>query len=128
MDVELCLAELERGRFDVSADVVATREDFETRIRAGSYDVVHEETRYISPAYEEIRGRSCRSLYENPRSFLEPLPAEDRDRLIALIARMQQGEQPGDIDFRVVRKRIPITAEHHRGVTSLTLRGQELYV
>jgi len=39
-DVELCLAELERGGFDVSADVVATREDFEGRIRANSYEVV----------------------------------------------------------------------------------------
>jgi len=39
-DVELCLAELERGGFDVRADVVATRADFEARIRANSYDVV----------------------------------------------------------------------------------------
>ena len=39
-DVELCLAELQRGGFDVHADVVATRADFEARIRANSYDVV----------------------------------------------------------------------------------------
>ena len=39
-DVELCLAELERGGFDVRADVVSTRADFEARIRANSYDVV----------------------------------------------------------------------------------------
>ena len=39
-DVELCLAELERGGFDVRADVVGTRADFEARIRANSYDVV----------------------------------------------------------------------------------------
>jgi len=40
MDMELCLAELERGGFDVSADVVGTREDFEARIRANTYDIV----------------------------------------------------------------------------------------
>jgi len=39
-DAELCLAELERGGFDVRADVVGTRADFEARIRANSYDVV----------------------------------------------------------------------------------------
>jgi PAS domain S-box-containing protein len=39
-DVELCLVELERGGFDVSADVVGTRVDFEARIRATSYDVI----------------------------------------------------------------------------------------
>ncbi|MEO8090126.1 MAG: PAS domain S-box protein [Gemmatimonadales bacterium] len=39
-DVELCLAELERGGFDVRADVVETKEDFEARIRADTYDVV----------------------------------------------------------------------------------------
>ena len=39
-DVELCVAELERGGFDVRADVVGTRAEFEARIRARSYDVV----------------------------------------------------------------------------------------
>jgi two-component system, cell cycle sensor histidine kinase and response regulator CckA len=39
-DVELCLAELERGGFAVRADVVGTRADFEARISKGSYDVV----------------------------------------------------------------------------------------
>jgi len=40
VDVELCLAELDRGGFDVRADVVATQVDFETQIRANTYDVV----------------------------------------------------------------------------------------
>jgi len=39
-DIELCLAELDRGGFDVRADVVGTRADFEARIRANTYDVV----------------------------------------------------------------------------------------
>ena len=60
-------------------------------------------TLYISPAYEQVWGRTCASLYQDPRSFLGPLPPEDRTRLIASIARIQQGEEPGDIEFRVVR-------------------------
>jgi two-component system, cell cycle sensor histidine kinase and response regulator CckA len=58
---------------------------------------------YVSPAYESIWGRSLRSLHESPRSFLEPVPVEDQERLAVNIARIQQGEDPGEIEFRVVR-------------------------
>ncbi len=61
------------------------------------------ETLYISPAYETIWGRSCRSLYEDPRSFLDPVPVEDRERLEAYIARIQAGEDAGEVEFRVIR-------------------------
>ena len=40
------------------------------------------QTLYVSPAYEAIWGHSCRSLYERPRSFLEAVHPEDRDRLL----------------------------------------------
>jgi len=32
------------------------------------------ETLYINLAYEKVWGRSCQSVYENPQSFMEPLP------------------------------------------------------
>jgi PAS domain-containing protein len=38
---------------------------------------------YISPAYEEIWGRSCQSLYDNPMSFLDAIAPEDRVRVAA---------------------------------------------
>jgi PAS domain S-box-containing protein len=38
---------------------------------------------YISPAYEEIWGRPCESLYQNPLSWLESVVAEDRERVRA---------------------------------------------
>jgi len=66
-------------------------------------DAQYQETLYISPAYETIWGRSCRSLYENPQAFLEPVAPEDQARLFASIARIQQGEDPGEIEYRVVR-------------------------
>ena len=66
-------------------------------------DAQYRETLYISPAYETIWGRSCRSLYENPQAFLEPVAPEDQARLFASIARIQQGEDPGEIEYRVVR-------------------------
>ncbi len=59
-------------------------------------------TVYVSPAYEEIWGRSCQSLYERPLSFLDAVHAEDRPRVQALLA----GELPAagaEAEYRVVR-------------------------
>ncbi len=37
---------------------------------------------YINPAYETITGRSCESLYADPRSWVQALHLEDRQRII----------------------------------------------
>jgi PAS domain S-box-containing protein len=66
-------------------------------------DVGLTETLYINPAYETIWGRSCQSVYEDPRSFIAPIPEEDRASLLAGIGALRQGEQPGEAEFRVVR-------------------------
>jgi two-component system cell cycle sensor histidine kinase/response regulator CckA len=58
---------------------------------------------YVSPAYETIWGQTCKSLYDQPRSFIDPIPAEDRERVFAQIAQAQQGIVPDEIEFRVVR-------------------------
>src|SRR5437879_859278 len=36
---------------------------------------------YVNPAYARIWGRSCESLYANPRSWLEGVHPEDRPRM-----------------------------------------------
>ncbi|MEJ2082935.1 MAG: PAS domain S-box protein [Acidobacteriota bacterium] len=41
------------------------------------------EVLYISPAYEEVWGRSCQSLYDSARSWLEAVVEEDRPGVIA---------------------------------------------
>jgi PAS domain S-box-containing protein len=61
------------------------------------------ETLYINPAYEKISGRSCQSLYDEPRSFVGPVPPEDRERLLLYMGRIQRGEHPGKIEYRVLR-------------------------
>ena len=47
---------------------------------------------YVSPAYEEIWGRSCESLYQQPQSFWETIHPEDRERVTAAQARQLAGE------------------------------------
>jgi PAS domain S-box-containing protein len=58
---------------------------------------------YISPAFERVWGRSCQSLYENPRSFMDAVHPEDRERLrIDVLEKQSRGEQV-DKEYRVVR-------------------------
>ncbi len=55
---------------------------------------------YISPAYEEIWGRSCESLYENPRSFMDSVYADDRQQVTIA---MQNKKQGFDLEYRIIR-------------------------
>ena len=61
------------------------------------------ETLYISPAYEQVWGRPCESLYEQPASFLEHVVAGDRDIVLENIRRVQAGEDAGEVLFRITR-------------------------
>ena len=61
------------------------------------------ETLYINPAYEKMWGRSCLSLYQNPRSFVDAVAPDDQPLLMASMARTQLGEDAGEIEFRVIR-------------------------
>jgi PAS domain S-box-containing protein len=57
---------------------------------------------YISPAYEEIWGRSCRSLYDAPRSWLDAIHPDDRARVLdAALTKQVTGEY--DEEYRIVR-------------------------
>jgi PAS domain S-box-containing protein len=57
---------------------------------------------YVSPAYERVWGRPCRSLYEHPRSFVEAVHPEDRSRVVAALERQARGEPTAE-EYRVVR-------------------------
>jgi PAS domain S-box-containing protein len=57
---------------------------------------------YISPAYEAIWGRTCKSLYERPMSWMDAIHPEDRERVrSASIERQIRGEY--DEEYRIVR-------------------------
>ncbi|MGE0158756.1 MAG: PAS domain S-box protein [Gemmatimonadales bacterium] len=60
------------------------------------------ETLYISPAYEQVWGRTCRSVYEDPSSFMKAVHPDDRARVIANVNTTRAGEDAGHVDFRVV--------------------------
>ena len=54
---------------------------------------------YISPAYESIWGRSCQSVYENGRSFLDAVIPEDMPIAVDCLAR--QPLEPFDAVYRI---------------------------
>src|ERR1700694_821372 len=66
-------------------------------------DAHHGETLYINPAYEKTWGRTCQSLYDNPQSFVEPVPAGDRERLVEYMDRVSRGEQAGKLEYRIIQ-------------------------
>jgi PAS domain S-box-containing protein len=56
---------------------------------------------YISPAYEEVWGRTCASLYANPMSFVEAIHADDREGVRSRMVSQASGEY--DEVYRIFR-------------------------
>lgn len=66
------------------------------------YGIAEERILYISPAYEEIWGRSIAGLYERPFDWLEAVHPDDRSRIQAAhVAKTQWGRL--DEEYRIVR-------------------------
>jgi len=57
---------------------------------------------YISPGYERVWGRSCASLYDDPRSFIDAVHPEDRERIMIDLLCQRDG-LPFDHEYRIVR-------------------------
>lgn len=56
---------------------------------------------YVSPAYQEIWGRSCQSLYKNPNTWLESIHPQDREKVISEI--IPTLGNPTSVEYRIVR-------------------------
>lgn len=56
---------------------------------------------YVSPAYEEVWGRSLEEVYRNPSSFLDLVHPEDRGRVEGAIPGMATGDY--NVQYRIVR-------------------------
>jgi len=65
-------------------------------------DMVRQEIIYISPAYEFVWGRTCQSLYENPREYVESILPEDMPIFMAMVQKQNLGE-PVEMQYRARR-------------------------
>jgi diguanylate cyclase (GGDEF)-like protein/PAS domain S-box-containing protein len=76
---------------------------------------------YVSPAYEEIWGRTCESLYANPLSWAESIHPDD---LSHAFAKFNEGRNTGfDYEFRIVRPGGEMRWIHVRGFPVLDDAG-----
>ncbi|MGP1383233.1 MAG: PAS domain-containing sensor histidine kinase [Thainema sp.] len=55
---------------------------------------------YISPAYEQIWGRSLESINTDPKSFLDAIHPHDRQRVVSNLSHPQA---PFEIEYRIVQ-------------------------
>ncbi|MDJ0681412.1 MAG: EAL domain-containing protein [Xenococcaceae cyanobacterium MO_167.B52] len=62
-----------------------------------------DEILYISPAYEEVWGRTCQSLYEDPQSWLSAIHPEDSFRAIATLETQFRTGDEFEEEYRIVR-------------------------
>ncbi len=58
---------------------------------------------YISPEYENIWGRTCQSLYDNPNSFLDSVYVEDYERVVNQFIKVYQDKTTFNEEYRIVR-------------------------
>jgi PAS domain S-box-containing protein len=65
-------------------------------------DATETKMHYISPAYEKVWGRTCKSLFDNPRSFLDAVHPEDRERVVSAEARKYQTGRFNE-EYRILR-------------------------
>jgi PAS domain S-box-containing protein len=59
-----------------------------------------DETLYVSPAFEQIWGRSLESIYENPSSWIDAVHPDDREQAEALAAKQLHGEHV-EVEYRI---------------------------
>jgi PAS domain S-box-containing protein len=64
-------------------------------------DLANRQVLYVSPAYETIWGRTCKSLLEQPESFFDAIHPEDRPRVINTLR--DESGVPYELEYRIVR-------------------------
>jgi PAS domain S-box-containing protein len=55
---------------------------------------------YVSSAYEQVWGRTCQSLYDNPMDWMEAIHPDDRERAHETLMKQLQGESI-DSEYRI---------------------------
>jgi len=78
---------------------------------------------YVSPAYETVWGRSCESLYDDPRSWSYDIHPEDRERILGSFLGGAPSEDY-DVEYRLVRPDGSVRWIHDRAFPILDEHGE----
>ena len=79
---------------------------------------------YVSPAYEQVWGRTCQELYQSPQTFWESIHPEDRDRTLATIDAAGEQGSPSDHEYRIIKPDGAVRWIHDRGFPVRDDRGR----
>lgn len=77
-------------------------------------DLKHTTIFYVSPAYEKLWGRSCNSLYALPRSWMDAIHPEDRQRVVEILDDHELQSAPNMV-YRIIRPDDSTRWVHSRG-------------
>jgi PAS domain S-box-containing protein len=75
---------------------------------------------YVSPAYEQVWGKTCQSLYESPESFLDAVHPEDRDAARHSFV----SHEPFSHEYRIIRPDGSVRWISDRGFPVRTAKGE----
>lgn len=78
---------------------------------------------YVNPAYERVFGRTLASFYEHPRSPVEAVHPEDRERVESALLELRQGGEY-DIQYRIIRPDGEVRWIWSRGYPIRNARGE----
>lgn len=78
---------------------------------------------YVSPAYETIWGRSCQSLYDDPRSWSYDIHPEDRERMVQSFLE-DSADGAFDVEYRLLRPDGSVRWIHDRAFPIRDDKGQ----
>jgi PAS domain S-box-containing protein len=62
-----------------------------------------QQTHYVSPAYEQIWGRSRARLYTQPQEWSDAILPEDRERTLMKFSKLEADEPSVSMEFRIAR-------------------------
>jgi PAS domain S-box-containing protein len=87
------------------------------------YDLKESKVIYTNPAYEVIWGDTRENLYKGQHTFIEILHPEDRERVMASLARQSAGGRTEE-EYRIVRRDGTLRWIHDRGFPVKDERGE----
>lgn len=79
---------------------------------------------YVSPQYESIWGKSCESLYQEPKSWIAPIHPSDREKVINSYSKNNLIKSGFDLEYRIVREDGEVRWIWDRGFPVKDLNGQ----
>lgn len=72
-------------------------------------------TKYVSPRYEQVWGRTREAAYQSPLAFLETVHPEDREQVKSAVMACHAQGIPSSIEYRIIKPDGEVRWIHDRG-------------